>query len=41
MKEFYRKESPVVGYAGFGGGVSYLKGGASKDYWSLEFRADA
>lgn len=41
MKEFYRKESPVVGYAGFGGGVSYLKGGASKDYWSLEFRANA
>jgi len=26
MKEFYRKESPVVGYAGFGGGVSYLSG---------------
>ena len=42
MKEFYRKESPVVGFAGFGGGVSYLKVVAPLgDYWSLEFRADA
>lgn len=42
MKEFTIKQSPIIGYAGFGGGVSYLKGDSvNKDYWSLEFRANS
>ena len=32
MKEFHKKESPVVGYAGFGGGVTYFTGAAVKTY---------
>ena len=41
MYNFHKKEAPLLGLQGSGGGLSYLQGGASKDYWSLEFRVNA